>query len=235
MIGRSGGEAAASMTRLRTMLGVAVLLLAACTAALLTHVAIDVAGDYWLAHDAYDALAHHSRFATLIGISATILVLFGTIAGCAVAEVRGKRGALRELLEALVGGSAAFFVARVVVASLLVLMAMETLDSLLGAGKIEDVADALGGSIPFGLAFALPISLIVALGTWKLARSMIRLSQPLLRVVGALFRYLVRAGVRALPTLARIVTAKNGVRISLLARCAGLRAPPHRLPQLTNR
>jgi hypothetical protein len=235
MIGRSGGEAAASMTRLRTMLGVAVLLFAACTAALLTHVAIDVAGDYWLAHDTYDALAHHSRLATLIGISALILALFGAIAGCAVAEVRGKRGALRDLLEALVGGSAAFFIARVVVTSLVVLMAMETLDSLLGAGKIEDVADALGGSISFGLAFALPISLGVALGTWKLARSMIRLSQPLLRVVGALLGYLVRAGVRALPSFARIAPAGSGMRTSLLARCAGLRAPPHRLSGLTNR
>jgi hypothetical protein len=215
------------------MLGVAVLLLAACTAALLTHIAIDIAGDYWLAHDAYDTLAHHSRLATLIGISAIILALVGAITGCAVADVRGKRGALCDLLEAFVGGSAAFFVARVVLTSLAVLMAMETLDSLLGAGKIEDVADAFGGSVSFGLSFALPISLIVALGTWKLARSMIRLSQPLLRVVGALLGYLVRAGVRARPSFARLAPAKNGLRMSLLARCAGLRAPPHRLPQLT--
>jgi hypothetical protein len=225
MIAPVNGEAPASMRR---TFGLAVLLLAACVAALLTHVAIDIAGDYWLAHDAYDALPHHSRLATLIGISALALALFIAIVGRAVADVRGKRGALREALEALVDDSAAHFVARVVFTSLLVLIAMETLDSLLGIGKIEDLADAFGGSISLGLAFALPISLTVAAGTRMLARSMIRLLQPLLRVVGAWLRYLVRNGTRATQTSVEIGTTRRGTRSSLLARCAGLRAPPHR-------
>ncbi|HTV73540.1 MAG TPA: hypothetical protein VME66_07550 [Candidatus Acidoferrales bacterium] len=228
MIARISGEAAASMIRLRTSVGVAVLLFAACVAALLTHVAIDVAGDYWLARDAYDTLAHHSRLATLIGISAIAVALFAAIAARAIADVRGKRGALREALEALVGGSATLFSLRVAVLSLAVLIAMETLDSLLATGTIEDLPDAFGGSIAFGLAFALPISLTVAFGTWKLARSMIRLLQPLLRVVGALLQYLIRTGDRETPLLAAIDTTRRGVRSSLLARCAGLRAPPHR-------
>lgn len=216
------------------MFGAAVVLFAACVAALLTHVAIDIAGDYWLAHDAYDTLAHHSRLATLIGISALALALLGAIVAHAFADVRGNRGALRDALEALVVGRALPFVAGVVFVSLLALVAMETLDSLLGTGKIEDAADAFGGSIAFGLAFALPISLAVALGTWILARSMIRLLQPLLRVVGALLTYLARSCDRTTPALALIATTPLWMRSSLLARCAGLRAPPHRSRQLTN-
>ena len=151
----------------------ALVLLAGAISAVFAHAAIDVAGDYLLAHDAYDGIAHHSR------------ALFGAIALVAVAlvalrflwEALDRRassltGLLRGLRAAR-GTSGWRFVLLVSAVAFVALVAMEWTDALLDGVRIDDFADLLGGSgvLGFGIVTltGLCVGWLVRLGLQALA------------------------------------------------------------------
>jgi hypothetical protein len=144
------------------MLALAAVILAACAAAALAHIGIDVVGDYVLPHDAYDDVTHGSR-ATTAAFAAAVSLATIVFALCsAVADVRKSRGRVRAALESGVNRSSWRFIGSVLITTFVVLLAMETLDTFLQYGRIDNFSDLLGGSIPLAFAVTVPIAIVVA-------------------------------------------------------------------------
>jgi hypothetical protein len=123
--------------------------LAGAVGAAAAHVTIDVAGDYLLAHDAYDDVAHHSR--------ALALLLFAAIATLVLAKyvaalMRRRRTLLRPLRAVLGNGRA--FVSVSILAAIALLAAMEGFDCAIAGIPVDGLDDLLGGSIVLGLSCA---------------------------------------------------------------------------------
>ncbi len=147
--------------------------LAICATALLaavsSHVAIDVLGDYLVRDDSYDHLAHGSRvlftFAAL-GLAAVAgSYLFSQM--CATAASLRER--VRMLHVARVRVAAA--IACAVALALLVVPAMETFDALHAGSDIDSLADAFGGSLALGVGTTITCALawsamVLGLAVW---------------------------------------------------------------------
>ncbi len=209
---------------MRHRLSRVVFALTATCAALLAHVAIDIAGDVLLPRDAYDDVAHHSRELTFaIACVLAAIVLDHTLRGVR-AELRGSRGSLRALLRASLPATWARFVIVVSLLALPALIAMSGLDALLDARPVDDFGDLLGGSIPLGLACILGSSVAVALCVWKAIRACASLDTLLFRLACILAE---RTREACLPSArqARCGTPARSAA-SICARSIGLRAPP---------
>ena len=125
----------------------AAILLVALGSALLAHLGIDIAGDYLLPHDAYDGVEHSSRAVAFAG---ALVLLFGLalrLLCAALDEARGSAAALRRVLEPVLGRSPVRFMLLTALLALVALMAMESLDTVLENGRVDDLGDLLGGSI----------------------------------------------------------------------------------------
>lgn len=147
------------MRSTRLALRLCLIAVAAVLAAVIAHVAIDVAGDFLLPHDAYDGIAHESRPLLLAIVGTVFLVsaaraIFQMLDRC-YGSRRSALGAVRDALGSRLGF--AIFAAAAAVAAL---VAMETLDAAL-AGQVDDVADLFGGSIALGAGSAVAIGLAV--------------------------------------------------------------------------
>lgn len=137
----------------------------------MAHYAIDVVGDYVLARDSYDHLAHDSR-ALVTGLAlavAAVLAARGLRICCDIATANRGRLArpvlrLRETAGLLVGA---------VAASALMVPAMELLDGRLDGVSVDGLDDAFGGSILLGLATTLACAGLVALLVYAIARWLI--------------------------------------------------------------
>jgi hypothetical protein len=201
-------------------------LAAAFLAALCAHVSIDIAGDYVLAHDAYDDPAHGSRWLASMALAASALGALAALARAVHAETCGRRGALRAVLRAAVPSSVATFALTVTVIALPLLAGMAWLDDFVAGIGVDDVADLYGGSIVLGAGITIGFTLAIA--------------AALHRVVGFLSRYH-RTIVRAVEAFVRTVRARTGSAhrsvsrtrenrprvLPALARCtSGNRAPP---------
>ena len=126
-------------------------IVAACAAALLAHVAIDVAANFYAAHDPYDDIAHGSRLAAFAGVLALAAVAALSVISLAA---RSRDEALHALFLAIERRPAWAFVAAVIVGSLAALVAMETLDSLRAGGRTVGLishVEAMQEDIPAGL------------------------------------------------------------------------------------
>jgi hypothetical protein len=139
---------------------VPLFLCAAAGAAALAHVAIDIVGDYALAHDTYDSIAHGSRelVAGVALVAAIVLAFRGLRVCCDVAVANRGRLPGRDLNKRQAFG----FVAGVLAAVAVLVPAMELLDSRLDGTGLSGLDDAFGGSIPLGLAVAVACAAIVA-------------------------------------------------------------------------
>jgi hypothetical protein len=201
-----------------------VIALTVISSALFAHVAIDLAGDFMLARDAYDDVAHHSRESVFV-----IACLLAAVAGwrtlCAVrGELRGSRGSLRALLYDSVPASLERFVAAVAAAAVPTLLAMAGLDSAIDMRAIGDVDDLFGGSVLLGLVCTLGSAVTFAALTWSAIRALARLDRVVLRLV-AILAERARQSRLCAGTLVRIrPTAFSAATIC--ARSVGLRAPP---------
>jgi hypothetical protein len=194
------------------------------SSALLAHLAIDLAGDFLLSHDAYDDVAHHSRESVFI-VACVLAAIASWRTLCAVrAELRGSRGSLRAILHDSVPASCGRFVAAVAALSVPALLAMAGLDAALDGTPIDDVADLLGGSAALGLTCTLGSALAIATLAWTAIRALARLDRVVLRLVAALAER-ARHPQAATATVRRVRPATRSYA-GIFARSFGLRAPP---------
>jgi hypothetical protein len=150
---------------------VALALCAAALAAAVAHFAIDVIGDYVLAHDSYDQLQHGSRelVSGIALIVAALLAAHGLRICCEIAatnRARLLRPALRfrEVFGILAGA---------VTASTAMVPAMEYLDGRLDGSPVRGLADAFGGSIALGIVTTVVCTALVAALVCTFARWLI--------------------------------------------------------------
>lgn len=165
----------------------ALLLCAAAMAAAVAHFAIDVLGDYALAHDSYDHLKHGSR-ELVSGIAllvAALLAAHGLRVCCEIAakhRARLLRPALR-LRDVL----AIVFGAALVSAALV--PAMEYFDGRLDGSPVLRLADAFGGSILLGVGTTLVCAALVALLICALARWLISHRDSIATIIETFLRW----------------------------------------------
>lgn len=208
------------------MFGIAVLFSAACVAAVVAHYVIDAAGDYLVPHDTYDHIAHVSRSLTMLIAAGLTLVGAFVFLVAALADARRFRGALDAVLGAS-GLRTPFRLALAIVpATLVVLVAMESIDSRLATGFQPGFASALGGSIALGSSAVCAIGVLVAFALWRGLRA---LAASQRRITSALERLIARRGAAGSNDDARrrfVFSPPTGGRASVLSRRAGKRAPP---------
>lgn len=199
---------------------------AAFAAAVAAHVAIDALGDVVLARDAYDHVAHGSRAVALGGAMVAACVLTWCIVGCAFAEAFGNRPSLRTALAHAHRSSAGWFVARVVVLTIVVLGAMGIFDALLDAGTIGTIGDVFGGSPALSCGVTIPLAVGAALGARALLGAIVASHRKLVGALVALIALRVRARNTSIVTRvdADIVVLRH--LLGTLAKRAGKRAPP---------
>jgi hypothetical protein len=205
---------------------VLMLVSAACVAALLAHVAIDLAGDVVLAHDAYDGLDHGSRSEALLVVltlAVGALVRFGWLA---LDEARTGRAGARRSFEGTFGRGPWRFVFLVVALTVPVLMTMEVFDVVADGRRLDDVSDLLGGSSWLGMSVTIPIAALVAQTVRSIATLVMNSRPALVTVIGRLLALLAkplpRVGQRAAERDARLLPRRR----SILARRSGKRGPP---------
>jgi hypothetical protein len=202
------------------------LAVAACGAALLAHVGIDVAGDFLLAHDTYDGLEHRSRseiFAVALAFaSASVLWVLWV----AFQDVRGGGGATRLSVEDLLGRGPWRFLAAVVALSLPLLIGMEFLDVTWSGGRVDDVTDLLGGSAQLGLSIASVTAVFVGLTVRHLARVLLASQRAFVAVVHRLIALVARVRPQGDARPPERGAGRRAGQRSILSRRFGKRGPP---------
>jgi hypothetical protein len=159
--------------------------------AVIAHVVVDVAGDYLLARDAYDGIAHDSRtlllgllaIGTLIAASRTVFSMLDRHRGTSGSFLTAVRDAL---------GHPARFAAAAAAIAILGMVAMESLDCIVG-GRIADVADLFGGSLLLGAVAAAVSGALCGWGAHRLVRSLAARELPIAAFIIAAFRAVDRA------------------------------------------
>lgn len=201
------------------------LLLTVCVAALVAHVAIDALGDVALARDAYDGLAHGSRAAVVVGVLVCALAATFRLLVAALDASGGDRTRFARRLARVVSRSPVAFVACTVAGAAAMLVGMETLDTFVATGGIVDVADALGGSVPFGLGLEVPIAFAVGWVAWRALRWLADSGDAIVHAMEVLLAVCRRTDAAR---FARRDSACRGIsrELWLLARRAGKRGPP---------
>lgn len=203
-----------------------VLLLTALVAAAAAHSLIDFIGDFALAHDSYDGMAHHTR--TLAFVIVLIFAVGGVLRflWSALAAGHASTGTFRALVEPVLAIPAWRFAAAVAAIALVTVVAMESADSLLDGVRIDDFADVLGGSIPLGTAVTVTISVCIGAAVSFFFRSLAAAHRTIVEIVCALF-----IGTRRHPGSQRAVTTALLLECfaapsSILSTRAAKRAPP---------
>jgi hypothetical protein len=166
---------------------VALALCAAATAAAVAHFAIDILGDYALAHDSYDHLRHGSR-ELISGIALLVAALLAARGLRICCEIAAKHRArlLRPALRVrdvfgVVFGAAAI--------SAMLVPGMEYLDGRLDGSPVLRLADAFGGSILLGVGTTLVCAATVALFICALARWLISHRDSIATIIETFLRW----------------------------------------------
>ncbi len=196
--------------------------------AIVAHVAIDLAGDVVLAHDAYDDLPHDSR--AIVAFAVVALLLFALVRAIFSALDRryGSRRVLSRFLRETIGGGWPF-AARSSFVALVALVAMESLDCALAHADVDGIAVLFGGSLLLGVGTTVTCGLLVGLA----AHAMLRFLAHHEPIVVALIVRLVRSAVAGSPP-ARTARTRNGLHAIglglLLSRSGSKRGPPLSTP-----
>ncbi len=176
----------------RTLFSLALCAVAAGAA--LAHVAIDVVGDFALANDSYDYVAHGSR-ELLSGVAlflAVVLAARGLRVCCEIASINRSRilAPARRLPEAL------GFVGAAVAGSLALVPAMEWLDGRLAGAPVLALDDAFGGSLLLGVITTVLCAAAIAFLIYSLVRWLISHHDTIVTIIVTLLRWM-SDGVRA--------------------------------------
>lgn len=196
---------------------------AGALAATAAHIVTDVAGDYLLAHDTYDGLAHHSR-GVLVGVVAVVL-LVAAFRYCCEALDRGSPSRTRALaaVRDALGHPAAFAAASGAVA-LVALAGMEYFDCAL-ADSATGPAALFGGSIALGATSALLTGAVFGWLTHRAVRLAAKYETPIAGFILAVFEPAVRGC--APPSSHRSVETVPATVYALILRRQGhKRGPP---------
>ncbi len=202
------------------------LVFAACAAALVAHVTIDIVGDYVLAHDTYDANEHASRADVLVLALGLAFAGIGRVLGSALHEARTGHAAPALTAAGIVGRDGRRFVFAVIVLSLPMLMAMELFDVVGAGGRVDDIADLLGGSAWLGLGVSIPVAALSGSLVRQAARMLLGSHRTLVAALGRLMALLARSrgGSTGRRTRADVVTWQP--HRSIITRGPSKRGPP---------
>jgi hypothetical protein len=161
-------------------------LCAAAAASAIAHVAIDIVGDYALAHDTYDDVSHSSRdlVTGIAVVLATTLAIRGLSVCCQIAAAnRGRldRPAVRTRDPLL-------FALGVVALTAVVVPLMECLDSQLAGTPVRELHDAFGGSIILGLGVIVVTATLIAAAIYAFAGWLISHRDSIAAIIETLLR-----------------------------------------------
>ncbi len=203
----------------------AAAVLAACLAAPLAHLSIDLVGDLVLVRDSYDFVGHPSR--DLAVSCAILLILTAALRFVSLAFEDARRGRTASCLalEQHVNQVDCRFGLAVVALSLAMLLGMEGLDTVLVQGRVADLGDLLGGSVLLALVVTVPIALLAASGVLRTLRLAAASHRDLVAVFGAFLR-LLRAPCGTPPARADADTRPAHHVAALFPRRNGKRGPP---------
>jgi len=195
-----------------------------CIAALVAHAAVDFAGDWWFAHDAYDDIAHGSRLTVSVAIASLLIAAVATLLAPLFFD-RGGRRLVRSASPPLRGGSLAAFVLATAGLGLAGMMAMEAADQFAAGRPVDDLAALLAGSPLPAATIALVCGLVTGLAIAFASRMVLAVGARLVATIVAWLRDRRRpATARALRTRTRAFVRRS----HLLVRFGGDRAPPLR-------
>jgi hypothetical protein len=200
-----------------------VVLFSALLAAALAHLAIDVLGDFMLAHDAYDGMEHTSRsvFACL-ALAAAVAFAFRQLIGALDVRDAGRRRTMN-VLRAAVPRRLLPFVVVTAACAIVALCAMELIDARSAGVAVDDAGDLFGGSLALGVSTTLACALAVACAVFAALRALVGLTAAVVRAVLELF---VRRAAGAAKPLAYRRRARAFALHPQLARRASKRGPP---------
>jgi hypothetical protein len=200
-------------------------LLASLATAALAHVLIDIVGTFGGGGDAYDDHAH----ATVAPIGLAAVALIATLVWHSAARRIGRSQAIDPaMLLARRFGTMPLLVPVFTVAAggFGALLAMEFTEQLSAFGRIEGVADALGGNAVVGLAIIVCVAAALTFGGLRSAAALLDIS---VSTVSALYAWIVVRDRIVIDTALSRRTIGNHRRIVANARLSqahGLRAPP---------
>jgi hypothetical protein len=212
------------MRYVQAALRVALVALAGALAALVAHVAIDVAGDYMLAHDTYDGIAHESRALFVVAIAAlSLAVALPLLLDLLERRCSSTASLLRRVRASL--GSPALFAVLSTGLAIVTIAGMEWMDCSAARAPIDGIEDLFGGSLALGLGLTVTAG---AFSGWLVHR-LVRLIAAFEPQITTLLVRLVGAACAALaPVLAalRAPASRTIVRSLLLASRGSKRGPP---------
>ncbi len=208
----------------RTVLSLA--LCAAAAGAALAHTVVDVVGDYALAHDTYDHVAHGSR-EVLSGAALVLAVILagrGLRACCEIASINRSRLAV----PALRFPQLLAFVAAAVAGSAALVPSMEWLDGRLAGTPVTTLDDAFGGSLLLGLVTTVVCAAAVALLIYAVVHWLVSHRDSIVTIIVTLLRWMAEATPASTYTLtARGFTPRRRRTPNALRLCK--RGPPRLL------
>jgi hypothetical protein len=152
----------------------------------MAHIAIDVVGDYALAHDSYDNLRHDSR--ELVSAVALILALLLAVRGLRICCEIATKNRTRILRPVLRLREAICFLLGTIGASAVLVPTMEWSDGQLAGVPVHRVTDAFGGSIALGAGMTILCTIGVALVVYAIARWLISHRDSIATIVETLLR-----------------------------------------------
>jgi hypothetical protein len=195
-------------------------------AAVLSHVAIDVLGDYLLAHDTYDRMAHESR--GLFGAAALAVATAVAIRYCCdLLNRRASSSLVRGCgVLALREASGWRFFAPVAAIAAAMLLGMESVDCWLAAKPVHGISDLAGGSLWLGGLTTIASAALVSAAVRAVAR-LIAEREP--QIAAFIVKLLRASGCPAAGPARTLDPVVPDDERAPLSRCASKRAPPVRV------
>ncbi len=206
-------------------LQIALTALCSIAAALSSHFIIDLLGDFLLARDSYDALAHNSREAGAVALGICLIMTLLLTMRAALIEACGNEGALLALLRRATPRSPWRHWAGITISSLVLVAAMEACDAFLAGRPCDDAIDLFGGSLWLATAVAATVGALVSVSAKALLRRLTEIHRVLIALVVAIVA--IAFARRAPSTFVRSFARRTYAPAAVLGSSAGGRAPPH--------
>jgi hypothetical protein len=210
------------------MLRISLVGLAAMSAALIAHVVIDIVGDYVLAHDAYDDVAHGSRVVFVTAVLALALAIGSRLVFDLLDRRCDSRASLLRLVRNSLGRVVPF-IAQSAAVCVVVLAGMEFFDCLSAHAVPAGINELFGGSYMLGLSAACAAA---ALTGWLVHR-VVRFTSEREPEIVALIRFLQMPALFACDDVhvGKRVCGPISIRRALLLSSRGTkRGPPLPIP-----